>query len=165
MTNQIVLSALVIGVLAMIFWTPALMSLGISKLSTDKLSSTEKVLCCIPVFNIIRAEYQYYGKPRGVLISTVLMFIGVASRVYLWRNFYDNVTVGTVSIVIFWLVILAWIVCNMVFVFTVINDAQALAGFKLFAFSVCFPFGQYFIGAYLGNVIRHMQQKEDTFKR
>ena len=53
----------------------------------------------------------------------------------------------------------------MVFVYNVIHDADALRGGKLILFSVAFPFGQYYVGQYLANVVRHMQAKEDTFKR
>ncbi len=165
MSNQILISGLVVGILAMLFWTPALMSMGISKLESEKLSSTERILCCIPIFNIIRAEWKYYGKPRGVFVSTLLLFVGVALRVYLWYNFYTNEFVGTISIFIFWAVVVIWIACNCIFVYTVIHDAQALAGGKLIFYSIAFPFGQYFIGSYLGNVVRHMKQREDTFKR
>ena len=72
---------------------------------------------------------------------------------------------GTISVVAFWISLALWLIGNMVFVYNVIHDADALRGGKLILFSVAFPFGQYYVGQYLANVVRHMQAKEDTFKR
>lgn len=162
--SELMMSGVIIGLLAIMFYTPALMAMGISKYDGE-LTMQEKILCCIPVFNIIRAEYKYYGKVKTVTIGTIVLIVGVLARVYIWKNYYQNVTLGTISIIVFWAVIAMWLICNMIFVYTVINDTGAVKGFKLLLYTIAFPFGQYFIGAYLGNIVRHMQQKEDTFKQ
>lgn len=161
--NEIMASGLVVGVLAMIFWTPFLMCRGLSKMY-DSTGTVDTILCLIPVFNLIRAEKIYFGYIRWMLLAPVLLVAGVAARFYIWMNMYDNVMLGTVSIVIFWAVILFYLICNIRFVYSVINDAQAVTGAKLFLLAIFYPFGQYYIGAYLTNVVRHMKQQEATFK-
>jgi hypothetical protein len=162
--SDLMLSGIIVGLLAMLLWTPALMSIGVSKFEGD-LSTTEKVLCCIPIVNIIRAEVKYYGKIRLVTISSITFIVACVLRVLAWWYLYDNVTIGTASIILFWGALAFWAVANMVFVYNVINDAAAMRGGKLLLFSIVFPFGQYYIGTYLANVIRHMQSREDTFKQ
>lgn len=162
--SDTMLSGIIVGLIAIMLWTPALMSIGISKFEGD-ITAGEKFLCCIPIFNVIRAEVKYYGKIRLVAISTVAVILCSLFRVLAWWYLYSNVTIGTLSIVLFWGAIALWAISNMVFVYNVIHDADAVRGGKLILFSIAFPFGQYYIGNYLANVVRHMQSKEDTFKR
>lgn len=162
--SELELSGLVVGLIAMLFVTPFYMAKGISKMEGD-LTATEYILCAIPVFNIIRAEIKYWGHIKFCTISWILLIVGVVQRVLLWRFMYQNVTAGTISIIIFWAVIAFYFIANMLFVFSVINDARAITGFKLFLITVGYPFGQYYIGTMLANVVRHMQEKEATFKR
>lgn len=77
---------------------------------------------------------------------------------------YQNVTVGTVSMAFFWIALLFYMISCMLFVYTVIHDADAVQGFKLILLTVAFPFGQYYIGTMLANVVRHMKEQEATFK-
>lgn len=162
--SNLMLSGVIVGLFALMFWTPALMAMGISKFEGD-LTMSERLICCIPLVNIIRAEYKYWGKIKLVTISTITFIIVALVRTYCWWNFYDNVTVGTATIVAFWLSIVFWIIANMYFVYKVISDADVMRGGKLLLYTIAFPFGQYFIGTYLVNVVKHMQAKEDTFKR
>jgi carbon starvation protein CstA len=162
--SETFVSGIIVGLLAIMFWTPALMSMGISKMEGE-ISGGERVICCIPIVNIIRSEYKYFGRLRLVTFSTIFVILISVFRVGVWYKYYQNVTLGTVSIVLFWAALAFWIVSNMMFVYTVIHDADALRGAKLLFYTIAFPFGQYFIGAYLPNIIRHAQAKEDTFKR
>lgn len=162
--SNFMLSGVIVGLIAIMFWTPALMAMGVSKFEGD-LTAGERFICCIPLVNIIRAEHKYYGKLHMASITTILFIIVAVFRVAVWWNFYNNVMLGTISVVAFWVSLALWLIGNMVFVYNVIHDADALQGGKLFLFSVAFPFGQYYVGQYLANVVRHMQAKEDTFKR
>ena len=161
--SNLVLSGLIVGVLAIMFWTPAMLSMGVSKFEGD-LTIGERILCCIPIFNVIRAEVKYYGKLHFVSISTILLLIVTVVRIIAWWNFYTNVKLGTVTVIALLVVVALWLIANMLFVYNVIHDADAVRGFKLILLTVFFPFGQYYIGAYLSNVIKHMQEKEATFK-
>lgn len=162
--SNFMLSGVIVGLIAIMFWTPALMAMGVSKFEGD-LTPGERLICCIPLVNVIRAEYKYYGKLHMVSITSVSFAIVAVARIFIWWNFYDNVMLGTISVVAFWISLALWLIGNMVFVYNVIHDADALRGGKLILFSVAFPFGQYYVGQYLANVVRHMQAKEDTFKR
>lgn len=162
--NEFMLSGIIVGLLAILFWTPYLMSKGVVSLE-GSFTAKDRVIAFIPFVNIITAEKRYLGKIGFCTISVILLILGITSRVIIWWNFYDNVTLGTASIAIFWIVIALYLIANILFVRMVISDARAARGIKLLLLSVAYPFGQYYVGAYLGNVIRHMQKKEETFKR
>lgn len=161
--NELMLSGIIVGVLAMLFFTPYKMAVGISSLE-GKPSFGEKLICMIPIVNIARAENKYYGKISLATISFITLVAGIVFRVWAWWFHYQNVLLGTISIVVFWLVIFFYYAANVKFVYNVIKDADALSGSKLFLFSVAYPFGQYFIGAYLANIIKHNMEQEAIFK-
>lgn len=161
--SQFIMSGLIVGLIGMLLWTPYLMCRGVCSLEGE-LTFMDKVLCAIPLFNIIRAEKKYYGKFSLVAISIVTFFIGFVVRFLTWRYMYQNATVGTITYFMFWAVILFYFIANMRFVFNVIHDVNATTGLSLFALTIFYPFGQYYIGTYLGNVMKAMQRKEKTFK-
>ena len=161
--NDTLLSGLIVGIIALIFWTPYLMSKGVSSLEGD-VSFKEKLLCFTPVFNIIRAEKKYYGKVGLTSIAVVTSIVAIVFRIVCWYKFYSNVTLGTISLVVFYLGILFYIIANCKFVYNVINDADAVSGGKLMLYTIAFPFGQFYIGSFLANVIKHNMNKEATFK-
>ena len=51
----------------------------------------------------------------------------------------------------------------MVFVWQVLTDSDAMTFGKRLLFTIAFPFGQYFIGTSLGNVIRYKQKMASQF--
>ena len=161
--SDLVMSGLIVGVLAMIFFTPFLMARGISKLD-ERSGAGNMVLCALPIVNLARAEKIYYGRFKLCTISPIIAIVCIVARFFIWRNAYDNVTLGTISVVLFWLSILFYFISNMIFVYNVINDASVMSGPKLLLFTIAYPFGQYYVGAYLNNVIRHNKNMEDTFK-
>ena len=162
--SELVLSGLVIGLIAMIFFTPFLFAKGVSRLEGE-LTAKEYVLCAVPIINTIRAERKYFGKIGIHCISTIILILGVTFRVLQWRFMYSNVTMGLIGMAIFWFSLLLFAIGNTVIVYTIINDTNTVRGFKLILLSVLYPFGQYYIGAYLINVIHHMKEQESTFKR
>lgn len=164
--SDVMVSGIIIGLLAMLLYTPYLMCKGIMVLDSEdgKLPFNKKVMCSIPIYNVIRAEITYYGKVKTVSISYILLLVCSVLRVFLWWNYYNNVALGTMSIILFYAALIFWFVSNMIFTYAVINDAKALTGFKLFLFSFAFPFGQYYIGTILVNIVRRMIKQEDTFK-
>lgn len=163
--NNFMFSGLIVGVLAMLFWTPYLMAVGISKMEGN-IDFTERFLCAIPIFNIIRAEKKYYGGFRFVTYSTIYLVVIFLVRVwFITINSSPNQAVGQITVILMWIGLLAYVVSNMIFVFTVIHDADAVHGVKLVLLCAFYMFGQYYIGTMLANVIRHMQEREATFKR
>ena len=161
--SDLVLSGLIVGIFIMLFFTPFMMCKGICSLE-GSLSTKDKVLSIIPIVNIIYAERKYKGKIGLVILSTILLFAGIILRVFVWYNMYNNVTMGLVSMGVFWFVILLFIIANMSFVYMVIHDADVLPGGPLILYTIAFPFGQYYIGTCLANVVKHRAEQEDTFK-
>lgn len=162
--SDLVLSGLIVGLFAMLFFTPFMFAKGVSRLEGE-LTAGEYILCMIPFLNTIRAEKKYLGRIGLHCIATIIMIVGVAVRVLQWKYMYSNITLGLICMAIFWLSLLLFVISNIVLVYTIINDANATKGAKLLILAVAYPFGQYYIGAYLVNVIRHMQEQESTFKR
>lgn len=161
--NDLFLSGIVVGLLAMLFWTPQLMFKGVYKLGDD-YSGGNKVLSWIPILNICMAEKKYYGKLSVCTGSIISLFVGIGARVACWWFLYDNKVVALASTILFWIVILFYFIANIIFVYNVIHDAEAVTGFKLLLLVVFYPFGQYYVGQFLGNVLRHAKNREETFK-
>lgn len=161
--SDLVLSGLIVGLLAMVLFTPFMMAKGICSLEGE-VSIGDKIVSAIPMFNLIRSEKKYKGKIGLLTISLFLLIAGVIFRVLIWYNMYNNVTMGIISMAVFWGVILLFCIANMSFVYMVIHDADAVSGLPLILLTVGFPFGQYYIGAYLANVIRHQAEQEATFR-
>lgn len=164
MSNTMV-SGIIVGLLAMILWTPYLMARGIFSLGVEgKVPIPTKIKAAVPILNLVIAEKEYYGKFGLILGSYITLILGVIQRYIAWRYMYENVKVGTASILLFWGLVLLFLFANMKFVYNVIKDAGAMSGFKLIIFTIAYPFGQYYVGVYLSNVIRHNKAKKETFK-
>lgn len=162
--SETVFSGLIIGVLAMLFFTPYCMAIGISKLE-DEPTMTEKILCMIPIFNICRAEKKYYGSIRLASIGSIFVTVMIIVRVvFILGVSVTNPLVGNVTLALLWVSLALYIISQMVFVYGVVNDSGCVTTGKRILMSVFYPFGQYYVGNYLSNVMRHMQEKQETFK-
>ena len=133
--SNLVLSGLIVGLIVMIFFTPFMLAKGVSKLEGE-LTLKEYILCMIPLFNTIRAEYKYFGRIGIHCISTITLILGVTFRVLQWRFLYSNITMGLIGMAIFWFSLLLFVIGNIVVVYTIINDARIIRGFKLILLSV-----------------------------
>ena len=141
------------------------MAKGVNKLylESDSLTIGEKLLCFIPLFNIVRAEKQWYNKFFLNFFALILTVLCTAFRVAVFMTMRDNEVLTIVSIFAF---IAAWIfffIAQMVFVWQVLTDSDAMTFGKRLLFTIAFPFGQYFIGTSLGNVIRYKQKMASQF--
>ena len=163
--SETVFSGLIIGVLAMLFFTPYCMSIGISKLGDD-VTMQERILCAIPIFNIIRAELKYYGRIGFATIGNIFLIIMIAVRcVFILVLSVTSPIVGNVTLILLWVSLALYVISQMVFVYNVINDAQVTTTGKRILMSIFYPFGQYYVGNYLANVMKHLQEKQETFKQ
>lgn len=159
-------SGVIVGVLAMIFYTPMKMALGIAAINNDgdSVSFSDKLSCAIPVFNIGWAEKKYYGKISLCTIATILLLLFAALRVLAWWYFYENVTIGTGSIILLYVGVLLFYVANARFVYDVLTTAEAADGVKKWFYVLFFPLGQYFIGSSVANIIKYNMAQEDVFR-
>lgn len=161
--SEFVLSGLVVGVLCMIFVTPYYMAKGIVWIGDDEFPIGKRIICMIPIVNLIYAEIKYYGRIGITTISDITLIIGVAFRVIAWRYMYSNVTIGTISIFVFWGVFAFYFIANMLFVWTVLKDADACVASKRFFYSLLYPLGQIFIGTNMVKLIRNRDKEVGTF--
>lgn len=162
--SDFIFSGFVVGVLIIMFYTPYMLAKGVWSLEDD-MTVSQHLVCLIPIYNIIKAEKMYKGKYGFVTFSTVFSFVAIIIRVFIWYTSYNNVTMSLVSLALFWGAILIFCIANISFVYLILSDADAVAGLPLLLYSLAFPFGQFYIGAYLSNVIKHKKVQEDTFKR
>lgn len=159
-------TGLCVGIFAMLFYTPVLLALGVNKVTYPDypLTAGEFICCCIPIFNVIRAEKQWYGKLFLNFFSILAAIVFTALRVFTYIQMRDNVVVCQISVMLF---VVAWLflfIANMLFVWNVLTTCDAMTTFKRVLFSVFYPFGQFFIGKYLSTVIRNSTKLASTYE-
>lgn len=140
-----------------VFWTPYKMSACINEMYLDeKIGIGSRILCFIPVFNICRAEKQFLTRFGFATGATVFMFIAAIWR-FVSGHFLAGVNqvLAVSGVYILLISLLAYWICNSVFVYQVISTTHAMGGFKLFLFTLIYPLGQLFIGDFLKNVIKN----------
>ena len=161
--SELTLSGLIFGVFAMLFVTPYFMAKGVTYFGDEEFPIGKRLICMIPVFNLIYAEIKYYGRIGIVTISDISLIIGVAARFIIWRTMYSNVGLGTISIFIFWGVIAFFFIANMIFVNGVLKDSGAVETGKRITYSILYPLGQLFIGTSFINIIKNTAKEVQTF--
>ncbi len=161
-TENIMASGLLIGVLAMLFYTPYCMAAGIDRLNTGKRGF--KLKCAIPFVNMISAEVGYYGKIGIKTISGILFLVGIILKVCTWLFMHGNTGLNMATTI---LVLALFVFCyigNCVFVYTVISDANILPMPKLILFTLIYPIGQWYVQKGVAVVVEKRQKQEATFK-
>lgn len=152
-----------IGVVSILFYTPMVFARGIFTLSYGTLSSKEKVLCYIPVYNTIKAEVEYTGKFSKIAIATAMLLVSVLVRVICYF-FFRNSTVILITVLFFLLSAVIYLISNMWLVFMVIADARIMPVWNTLLWAIVYPLGQYYIGTYLPVALKHAELEEETFK-
>lgn len=160
-TENIMASGLLIGVLAMLFYTPYCMAAGIDRMNGG--GHRFKPKCCIPIFNTIYAEVSYLGKMGLLSFSTLLFILGVVAKICTWLFIHQSTTINMVTTILVLALLLLLYVANCWFVYMVIHDADCLDTWKLIIFALVFPIGQWYIRS-VAVVIEKRQYKEATFK-
>lgn len=157
-------TGLAVGMFMMLFVTPAYMAMGVKRMNEErKLTFGEKVACCIPFVNMIKAEIDYYGHIKLYTISLIVNIITTAQRIYTLFYMREQATICTVSVIVF---IIGWLftyIANMVFVYDIITVAGNESRSKAFLNALIYPIGQYYVGTTLPNVVRNTQKQAETF--
>lgn len=162
--SDIMAAGLLIGVLAALFWTPYKMALGIAKLNGDDITMGTKIACFIPIYNVIKAEKDYYGSIKLVTIATFAFIMSIIFKVVTWLMMHSNTTINLISTLLVLALFVFVLIANMIFVYTVIHESDALTPIKTIIFSIIYPIGQYYVGAYVATVVKNNRNREDTFK-
>ena len=155
-----------VGLILMLFWTPYLLAKGVNKLYSqeDSLTFGERFLCALPIVNTIRAEVQWYNKIAFHTIATILMILTTGFRVFVYITAFDNKTLTQISVYAFIGGFVLYILSHMFLTWKIMYDSDNTSTVNPVIFGILVPFGQYYIGTYLGNVVRHNQKKVSQFE-
>lgn len=161
--NNIVISAAIVGMFFIIFYVPYLLAKGVSQMSYGKKLEPGIVFrCWIPIYNIFYADREYFGKLAFASYGFIAMAVCTVLRVVQWYYVYNNPVLARVFIYLFYISILAWYITNCITSFIIMHESGAVNVGKAILYSVIFPFGYFYIGQFLTNVIMHnMSERSD----
>lgn len=153
---------LLVGLFAMLFFTPYTLCKGIHILAYDSIDTKDKLMCMIPVVNIFRGEVLYTGKAPTVGISTVAFFVLFLLRVV--EAFAGaGTTIANITIILLVISMLALYVTNFILVFRILKEADVTGFGAIIVFSLLYPIGQYYIGNLLPRVLKNSLKDDQTF--
>ena len=158
--NGIITTGFIIGMLAMLFFTPAQYMKGIMQMSYGKLTVKDKVVCYIPIYNVVKAESLYTGKFSIVLIAILSVMAFTSLRLVVVFTLPAVTFIQYISVIVFLLSLVFYYGANVYAVFIVVHDA-AIKG-CMFR-SILFPLGQYYIGNHMNVVVKNTIREERTF--
>lgn len=162
-TENIMAGGLLVGVLAMLFYTPYCLAAGIDRLNGNGAGFKPK--CCIPIVNTISAEVNYFGKMGFLSFTTLGFILSVVLKVCTWLFMHSNTTVNLITTFLVIGLFALLYIANCWFVYIVIHDADILGMAKLLMFTIIFPIGQWYIKNGVAVVVEKRKYKEDTFKK
>ena len=161
--NTFITGGMFIGLLVMLFYTPVCLASAVDKMNDD-VTIRSRILCLIPGFNIIRAEYKYFGKLGFTGISTMAFIVAVISKAITYVFMFDNITLNFVTVVVLLVSIALIYIANVWLVFTIIKDSDTMSTSVALLLGICFSLGQWYINNELLAQIRRKQNLESTFR-
>lgn len=161
--SNITATGLLVGVFAILFWTPYMFSKGVLSINND-VDMGIKVKCMIPLFNVIYAERYYWGKLWLVSYGTILFVVSTIAKLCTWFFMNSNATLNLVTTILFIITFALFLIFNMVDVYMIIHETNTTTQGKAIILAILYPLGQYFIGAYTATILRKMENKENTFQ-
>lgn len=164
MLKSLIVTGFFVGLIAMLFITPARYAQGIFKLEYGELSPADKVKSWIPLYNITKSESLYTGKFSLILVSTIAFLVSLGIRFTCVFLAPSVLPVQLASILLLFIMLLFWYGSNFYAVFIVLNDSGTASILSCIMRSVFFPLGQYYIGTYLATVMKNYAKKEAVFK-
>ena len=164
MLKSLVVTGFFVGLIAMLFITPAKYAQGIFKLEYGELSLADKVKSWIPIYNITKSELLYTGKFSLILVSTITFLVSLGIRFACVFLAPSVLPVQLASILLLFIMFLFWYGSNFYAVFIVLNDSGTASILACILRSLFFPLGQYYIGTYLATVMKNYAKKEAVFK-
>lgn len=154
--SNIILSAAIVGVFFIVFYIPYLLAKGVSQMAYGKkLDGGILVRCWIPVYNVFYADKTYFGKLSFQSYGFIAMLVFTLLRVVQWYYVYDNALLARVFIILFYGSVVVWYLLNCTTSFVIMNESGVVNVGKALLFSIIFPFGYFYIGQFLANVIAH----------
>lgn len=161
--NSVIMSAAIVGVLFIIFYIPFLLAKGVSQMAYGKKLEMGILLrCWIPIYNVFYADQTYFGGIKFASGGLVAMLVTTVLRVVQWYFMYDNEILARVCIVMFCFGIGYWYASNCFTSFIIMKESGAVGIGKSILYSIIFPFGYFYIGQFIVNVVSHkMSERSD----
>lgn len=153
---------LIIGLICIFFYVPAVFSTSIAKMQYDNLSLKEILLTKIPVVNVIFAEFLYTGKAIFSISSDILFIITFTLR-YFVKDLAPGTSISTLTIILFLVSVIAVWAANSYLVFIIIHDADIKSLTFCILSAVFFTIGQHYISTYMVTEIKNLEKNKETF--
>lgn len=164
MIYNLLVGCFLVGLVAMLFVTPAVYAKGIKELDEEELTKGERLKCWIPIYNMIKAEKQYTGTTSKILLSYVIFLIALALRLLVVFVVYEFIAIQVISIILLLVSVLVMYIVQCYVVFLVLHDSDTMGLFKAIMLSVFYPLGQYYVGAFLPVARKNLVKEKETFK-
>lgn len=162
--SNITAAGVLVGVLAMLFYTPYMFAKGVLSINRDELPMSEKLKCFIPIGNVISAEKYYWGKLWLVSYATIFFIIATVAKIGSWLLLHANSGINFVTSIAWMLAVVLFFVANCIDVFVILKETDATSIPKAILLAIIYPLGQWFIGAHVPNILKKMKNKENTFQ-
>lgn len=150
------------GVISLIFLSPAVMNIGLIRISNDyEIDMSDRIKCFIPFYNNFYGWNIYAGTYFCLHgISSIILIVSLLLRAYVMYFNYYNTTLQTVTICVFLISILFYWISNAWSIYSALSDSGVYTfGAKLFfAFTVIA--GQVQVGYYMPRRMYYYNKKD-----
>lgn len=155
---------LVVGLLTLVFLSPACMNIGLSRVSHKDytIDKSEFTLSSIPVYNHFYGWSKYSGGIWSLSgVSSIILYVALGLRAIVMFFYFDNSTLQTYTVWVFLISILIFWICNAIDIFRILSDSGVYTlGSRLFyAFSVVI--GQIVVGYYMPRKMHYYFNKSE----
>ncbi len=154
----------VIGILAVLFYTPKKFYEGIMLMQYGAVPPEEKLKAWIPIYNVLKAENLYRGGQRcfvkwGYILLVIAAFIEGAVLI----SGVEIMSVVMAAAVIVDIAVVLWYLANVLLVGSVLHASDCVSLPMLVVMSVVFPLGQDYIGKFLPIKISNIMKEDKVF--
>lgn len=154
--------AFTVGIIALIFYTPFCLSIGVEKMVYGKkIPGGRYWQSFIPIWNIIKADKQYFGHAHfaswaqlgllGFPIRLIAAYISVTSPAL----YYVTFGIMVIGIIVYY-------VSCVYTAFTIIHDASVIGVGGTVILAIFFPLGFMYIGNVLAGEINSKAKRLDS---
>lgn len=144
-----------IGILYFLLVAPYLLAKGMFTLEYGECAGSDKFKCMLPFYNLFIAEKLYNGKFPIIAVSSFLTFVFMIVRIIIMFVAPAQITLTVVILGLFILSMLVFWVSSSYMVYKLLDQTDAVYGFKKTASIILFPIGEFYIGNYLALSIRN----------